>query len=177
MKINKFLGSFTFLIILVFLFAISTAAILSNKLVLSDNAFSTGGVNIILNDGKQLFDENDFVLQPDASIKKEMTIKNAGTGPVYYKIYMENVEGTLSAALMFRIYKDGVLLKETSAQDFINANALISETPLEEGKTNIYEIEAYMSAFAANTFQKEYIGFDLVATAVQSKNNPDKSFE
>lgn len=177
MKNKKAINSFAFMLILMLMFAVTSLALFSQSLVLYNNSFETGGVKIDFNGGNVVFDEKDLLLQPDSGVTKTMTVKNISTGSIYYRIYMENVCGSLASVLEFRVYRNGVLLRSDTASDFGADEALYCDVALSPGETDTYTISAYMPGSSGNAYQNGYITFDLVANAVQSKNNPSLEFD
>jgi len=159
------------------LLAVITYALFYFTLTIEDNFFETGFVKINFNNGERVFDENDLALAPGDSIKKPMTIKNIGTGSIYYRIFLENVDGNLKDAIVFNIYDEGVLVKTVVTADFTFDNAFVSDVSLDVDEQKDYMVEAVMSSDAGNNYRDNYITFDFIARAVQSKNNPDKEFE
>lgn len=177
MKNKKYVRSFILLIVLLSMFLMTTYALLVASLTIYNNTFVTGEVKINFNDSKKVFDETDFRLSPGSSISKRMTIQNIGTGAVYYRLYMENVSGDLNDRLIFRIYGDNRLLKQTKASEFTRDNALIFDAPLEVNQTVTYVMEAYLPEDTENVYQNGVLHFDLIANAIQTKNNPNGIFE
>ena len=153
-----------------------TYALFHRTLTIEDNFFATGYVRIDLNNGERVFTGDELNLAPGEKITKPMTLKNNSSGPVYYMIYLENINGSLIDALIFNIYDGGILVKSISLADFSENNALISDKPFEMGAKKTFLIEAIMGPCAGNDYQDNFVTFDFVARAVQSRNNPNKEF-
>lgn len=155
---------------LLVLFVSNTYALFSTIAVVKDNVFRTGSVKIELNNNKKIFDENDVFI-PGERISKTFTIKNLGTAPVYYKIFLENLDGTLSDCIIFNIYSNNSLLLTVSPGQLNENNPFLSQSALDSNQTDLYTIEAVLPEQTGNVYQDSYISFDFVAVAVQASNN------
>jgi len=154
-----------------------TWALLFSLVSVENNFFGTGYVKIDLNHGVRVFDGSDLALAPGDSITKPMLLINNSSDPVHYRIYLENVSGALQHALLFNIYDEDTLLKSVVPADFNSDNAIESNEPLAIDGVKVFYIEAIMNECAGNTYQGEALTFDVVAKAVQSKNNPYKEYQ
>jgi hypothetical protein len=167
------------IISLILLFAMlvgATYAILIALVDVKDNFFETGYVKIELNGGKLVFDGSDFNLAPSSSITKPMTVKNLSSVPIHYRVYLENVSGSLSEAISFNIYNGSELVKTIEIADFDSKNALVSDESLIVNGEKTYSIEAFFNESAGTTYQNATVTFDFVAEAVQAPYNPNKEF-
>jgi hypothetical protein len=156
---------------------ITTYALAMPSVSVIDNLFDTGAVKIDLNHGEVVFDGSDINLEPGYRLKKEFTVTNEGTTPIYYRLYLENVEGELADALVFQIYDGDTLLYEGEAKYFNKENYCEGTTPLLVGETVTLTALVTMRSEVGNAFQGSGISFDMAAQAVQSKNNPNRIFE
>ena len=164
-------------ILLFAMLAGATYALLFYTVAVEDNLFETGTVRIDLNNGEKVFNGSEMNIAPGGAVSKPMVLKNLSSGPVWYRLYIENVSGPLADALMFHIYdENGVLLKSAAAKDFTSENALVSGELLDVDAEVTLRIEAAMNDCAGNEYEDRFIIFDIIAKAVQSKNNPDKEF-
>ena len=157
--------------------AITTYALISAIVGVDGNIFETGTVDIELNGGKPVFDGSDMNIEPGYSAKKDFTVENKGTADVYYRLYLENVSGSLTDSLSFEIYDGDVLLFSGSAGEFTRETPCINSKVLEAGGTDTLTAVVKMEESAGNTYQGGGITFDITADAVQAKNNQDISFE
>ncbi len=173
---KKIFINITAMVVLVIMLTGTTFALYSSSVAVRDNELYTGYVEINLNDNRTVFDLGSLRLEPSTMVTRPLTIKNVSSTPIYYEIYMENVNGALAQATLFHIYDDGQLIKTVTAKEFTADNPLISEEPMAVGAENTYQIEAVMNRGAGNSYQDTLITFDFVAVAVQSKNNPNREF-
>ena len=95
---------------------------------------------------------------------------------MYYRLYLENVDGALKDALIFEIYDGEELLYSASAADFSEQNPFVGQEILQPDQTKTLSLCVRMKETAGNMYQQQSIQFDLSANAVQAKNNPDKEF-
>ena len=83
----------------------------------------------------------------------------------------------MQEALSFEIYDGDKLLFCGTAEEWTKEASCVSDTPLAAGETRRLTAVVRMEETAGNLYQGGDITFDMTADAVQSKNNPDKSFE
>ncbi len=177
MKNKKLARSIALVFLLVVTFAIVTYAVLRATTRVSDHFVQTGEISITFDTETQIFDGVDYNLEPGASVVQTLSVKNVGTGALYFRLYFENVEGIVSDQLTFNFYdEDGALVKSVSAKEFTSDNYLESTVALEVGETVEYEVIVTMGKSAGNTYQDQSLTFDIVALAVQSKNNDAQEF-
>ena len=157
--------------------AITTYALISAIVGVDGNVFNTGTVEIELNGGKPVFDGSDMNIEPGYSAKKDFTVENKGTADVYYRLYLENVSGSLTDALSFEIYDGDRLIFSGSADELSRETPCINSEVLKAGGTDTLTAVVKMKESAGNTSQNGGITFDITADAVQAKNNQDISFE
>ncbi len=165
------------LFVLVSCFAITTYALAMHQVSVEDNAFEMARIRIELNDGKAIFDGSDMNIEPGYSIKKDFTIENKSTVSVYYRLYLENVTGTLPAVLNFEIYDGDKLLFSGNANDLTRDNPCVGEDPLEVGEIRTLTAVVKMAESAGNAYQMGDMAFDVTVDAVQARNNTEKQFE
>lgn len=170
-------GSLAVIVLLVIMLTVTTYALVSSFVKVEENHFQMGTVDISLNEGKKIFDGEDFLLEPGSSVKEDFTIKNESSVEVYYRLYLENVSGDLSDALIFQIYEGDALIYSCSAKDFNIENPCIGADSLNVGETKDLSLVVKMTEESGNQFQNGYMAFDITADAVQVRNNPDMMFE
>lgn len=180
---KKLLASGILLAVLSLCLCVTTFAIALSTISLKNNVFQTGFVKIDLNGQKPIIDDRGLVFAPGMTEEKNFYIKNIGTCDVYYRLYLKNVDGSLSDILSITL-KDG----DTVLYDG-KINALTKENPSEAGTlsynetTGVGEIHTLIAIFhfpagaAADLLQGQNLTFDLCADAVQTRNNPQKSFD
>jgi len=103
--------------ILVMSFSIVTYALLTASVSVEDNSFQTGTIEINVNDGKPVIEENEFSFEPGMTVVKDFFVENVGTGDAYYKVYFENVEGKLAEVLEVTIQDEELILAKGTLED------------------------------------------------------------
>lgn len=157
--------------------SVTTYALNTASVLIEENSFQMGTVDISLNDGKKIFEGSDLKIEPGTSVKKDFTLKNDSTVDVYYRLYLENIAGSLKDRLIFQIYDGDEMLYSGLANDFTKDSPCVGDTALKAGEEKILTVVVKMQEDAGNEYQNSYISFDITADAVQVRNNPDKMFE
>ncbi len=150
---------------------ITTFALIYAMVTVEDNVFTTGFVDINLNDGKPVIYDPEFMFEPGMTVKKSFFVENTGTTPVYYKLYFNNVDGDLVEFMQITITDAGVVLYEGTAAELSRYIVEPVKNKLEAGKKRELEITFYLPEDAGNEAQECTLSFDLCADAVQSENN------
>jgi len=151
--------------------------ILASK-YLRDNQFTTGDldIEIIQKNSINIVDS----IEPGMTINKRFTIKNNSEIPVYYKVYFENVDGDLKDSIEVKLIENttGEVLYDGLAKDFVQTNPEVKsgEKILEQGSEEM-TLKFYLPEISKNKCLGDELLFDITATAVQAKNNPNKEFE
>lgn len=170
-KKKKIVTRILFALSLMLIMVVVVMAIAMNSTTL-DTVIRTGTIDINLNDGVVIFSEDDLNLQPSQSVKKEIFIENVGTEDFYYRIYLEEISGELVNSTIFNIYdENGNLLKTVETADFNSANYFTTDEIVEVGESLVFEIEIVFADVSGNVYQDGELNFDIVASAIQSKNN------
>lgn len=155
---------------------ITTLALVYSMVSVEGNLFQTGRIEINLNDGKPVIEEGEFLFEPGATVEKSFFIENTGTWDVYYKVYMENLEGGLADVLEVSLRDGDTVLYSGTAADFTEGNAIAAQGSLSLGERRELTLSFHFPENAGNRAQNLYLSFDLCADAVQTKNNPDRLF-
>lgn len=161
-----------------------------------NNIFKTGLIHIMLggvdedgseyyfDDTHKLITENEYLFEPGITVEKKFFIENKGGikgYDVYYKIYFENVSGKLDDQLEITLKDaDDNVLYNGIARDFTKEVSLTSFNSLSTviGSNKHYlTISFHYPEECGNIGQGEILQFDLVAKAVQTKNNTEKEFD
>lgn len=172
---NKLIFSFIVIIILIVCFCIVTYAYVSNNVSVNDNKFVTGNVEININDGEPVIDKDEFKLEPGMTIKKSFFIKNESTINVYYKLYLDNIEGDLKDIVVITIKEDNTTLYSDIASNLTKDN-VIDSYELNKDETKNLTIYFYYPSNSNNKGQNKDLSFNLSVDATQQKNNPNKLF-
>lgn len=176
--IKKLTCSVVLAIVLVFSLCITTYALYYATVRVDDNYFKTGIVQIDLNGGKPVIEEHEYLFEPGMTVEKPFYLQNQSTWAVYYKIYLDNVEGGLADVLQITIFDDsGNVLYAGTANSLTRQNAAAADDILLIGEQRDFKIRFYYPENSGNTTQNWQLKFDLCADAVQEKNNPDKAFD
>ncbi len=156
---------------------LTTFAVVYSMISVEDNFFATGIVEVNLNDGKPVISQGEYLLEPGATVKKDFFIENLSTCEVYYRLYFSNVGGGLADVLEVEIRDGDTVLAKGTPTELNRENVPAFEGSLEVEQTKTLQIYFHFPENAGNSAQNESLSFDLNAEAVQTKNNPDKSFD
>ncbi len=174
---KKLLGGIVVLIVLSLCLCLTTFALVFSMIPLENNIFQTGFVKIDLNGGNPVIEDRELIFAPGLTVEKDFFIKNESTCNVYYRLYFENVEGSLASVLDVAIL-DGETPLYTG-----KADKLTKENPTFVKELAINEQHKLTVTFSFpvgkedDSLQNQSLGFDLRADAVQTKNNPKKLFQ
>ncbi len=175
---KKLTYSIVLVIILLICLSVTTYALaISSFRVLQGNRFGTGDVNIVL-EGLSAIEITQF--EPGMTVEREFTIRNMSSIGVFYKVYFENVSGSLANALDITITEkeSGTVLYNGKAADFSYSNPNINVSDeLSASEARILVIKYHFSEDSGNNFMGAELSFYISAKAVQSRNNADKSFD
>lgn len=163
--------------VLFLMLVVTTYALVYSMVALDGSFFDNAYVALDLNQGKPVFSVRDTKLAPGGSFSKPFTITNRGTADVWYRIYMENVKGTLAQAIDCEIYEDGELVFSGRLADMTRHGAYVSAQGLAVGETTILTAVLKMPGSTTNDYNGGWVTFDLAADGVQLRNNPEKLFE
>lgn len=174
---KKLTAGIVTIVILALCLSLSTFALFYTTVSVQGNVFRTGTIDINLNDSKPVIQEHEFIFEPGATIEKDFFIENDSTWGVYYRLYLDNVNGGLADVLEVTI-KDGdnVLYKGT-ARELNKKNVIAANDELGVGERRDLTISFYFPKEAGNSTQNLTLSFDICAEAVQTKNNPNKLFD
>lgn len=174
---KKAVGSIVAVVVLLTMLILTSYALIMSMVSVDNNLFQMGRVKIELNDGETIFDAADMNIEPGYSVKEDFTVANTGTADAYYRLYLENVNGSLQDVLTFEIYDGDNLLFSGKASEMTRQSPCTGDTVLAAGETRTLTAVVKMAENAGNDYQTGGIAFDITADAVQAKNNPDKLFE
>ena len=174
---QKLTGSIVILIILSVCLCVTTFALVFSTVVIEDNIFTTGVVKINLNDGNPIIEDGDIVFEPGATVVKEFFIENKSTCEVYYKIYFDNVSGGLADILMVTIKDGDNIIAHGKASELTKTVTVAAPKELSLNEKRDLTITFHYPTEAGNATQNKFMQFDVYASAVQVKNNPNKDFE
>ncbi len=174
---KKLTVSIVLVILLAVCLAITTFAIVYSMVSVESNLFTTGVLQINLNDGKTVIHQGDHLLEPGATVKKDFFIENQSTCRVYYKLYFQNVSGGLADVLTVKICDGDTVLAQGTPNQLLRDNVATVDTALDIGEKKDLQIYFCFPADVGNSAQDQLLSFDFAADAVQAKNNPNKNFD
>ena len=178
---SKIARQLTVSIVIVIVFSISlcitTFALFYATVTVSGNVFQTGTVKIALNGGAPVITQSEYLFEPGMTVEKSFDITNQGTGNVYYKIYMSDIDGGLADVLEITVYDGTEVLYQGTARNMTRENVLPARDALPVGQSRNLKIRFHYPENSRNESQNWELSFNLCADAVQEKNNPDKKFD
>lgn len=157
--------------------AVTSAALAIVSVSVEENSFWTGTVSINLNDGKPIVQEDEFLLEPGATIKKEFFIQNQSSWDVYYRLYLDNVAGGLAEYIELTVCDGARVLYHGRASQMTKKMAMSVGELLRLNETKILSISFHFPTETGNIAMDRSMTFTLCADAVQTKNNPNLQFE
>ncbi len=175
--VKKLTAGIVTIIILAFCLSLSTFALFYTTVSVQGNVFRTGTIDINLNDSKPVINEHEFNFEPGATIEKTFFIKNDSSWSVYYRLYLDNVDGGLSDVLEVTIKDGDSVLYKGSPKELNKKNIAAADDILKVGERRDLTISFYFPREAGNSAQNLTLSFDICAEAVQTKNNPNKLFD
>ncbi|MFI3229731.1 MAG: hypothetical protein R3Y23_06210 [Bacillota bacterium] len=123
-------------------------------------------LDVNFNNGATVFDD-EIVMQPGDSIIESVFVKNDGDVDLYYRIYLENIVGTLGEVATITIYdQDMAVLCSENVLDFTLNNSYISNNMLEVGASETLYIGIYISEDADNEYQRAQMEIDIIVNAI-----------
>lgn len=174
---KKLTASVVAIVLLAICLCITTFALLYSMVAVENNLFETGEVKINLNDGKPVIEEHEFLFEPGMTVEKDFTIENESTCDVYYRLYLENLEGGLADVLDISIRDQERVLYSGKAADLTREQSSAMQDALKLHEKRELTISFHFPEETGNSGQDLYLSFDLKADTVQTKNNPDRLFE
>ena len=174
---KKLTASVVTMVILAFGLCITTFALVYSIVTVDNNRFQTGTVKINLNGGKPVIEDHEFLFEPGMTVEKGFFIENESTWDVYYRLYLENVEGGLAEVLDVSIRDGDTVLYSGKAADLTETKAVTADDRLKLHERRELTITFHYPEEAGNSAQTRYLSFNLSADAVQTKNNPRRQFD
>ncbi len=175
-QVKKIYGMIITIVILSICLCITTFALIYSALSVEYNIFQTGTVRINLNDGKPVIEEHEYTFEPGMTIEKNFFIENQSTYDVYYRLYFDNIEGSLADVLNVQIRNNDTVLFSGKVSQLTKAKTNAADDILKQNKRRNLTISFHYPEISGNESKNAYLTFDLIADAVQTKNNPDRLF-
>ena len=174
---KKLTASVVTMVILAFGLCVTTFALVYSIVTVDNNRFQTGTVKINLNGGKPVIEDHEFLFEPGMTVEKDFFLENQGTWDVYYKLYLDNVEGGLADVLDVAIRDGDTVLYSGKAVDLQKEQIGAADDILKLNERRELTITFHYPEEGGNSGQAQYLSFDLKADAVQTKNNPQRLFD
>ena len=165
------------IVVLAVCLCITTFALVYSTVAVDNNLFQTGEIRVNLNDGRPVIEEDEFLFEPGMTVEKGFFIENESTWDVYYRLYLENVEGGLAEVLDVSIRDGDTVLYSGKAADLTETKAVTADDRLKLHERRELTITFHYPEEAGNSAQTRYLSFNLSADAVQTKNNPRRQFD
>lgn len=175
-KLHRLLASLAVLVLLIGVLVLTVYAASRITREVRENYFQTGTIKINLNDGKAIISEDEYLFEPGMTVVKDFFIENCGTWEVYYKIYFGDIHGELADVLEVEIRdKDsGEVLFGGLLRDMTQSKIQLADDTLDVGERRDMTVSFHFPEEKGNETQERSVAFTLCATAVQTKNNPNK---
>lgn len=164
-------------VILAVCLCITTVALVYSTILIDHHVFQTGTVKINLNDGKPVISEKEFLFEPGMTIEKNFFVENESTLDVYYKLYVDDMQGNLADILDVSIRHGETILFIGKAGDLTQAKGGAVDDVLKLNEVRELTISFHLPEEYENNTQNLYLSFALKADAVQAPNNPYKLFD
>ena len=185
MAANKLMKKLTFSAILVIVLcvclALTTFALVYSAVSVENNLFGTGYVLINLNNGLPVITESEFLFEPGMTVEKSFFLENIGTCDVYYKIYLEGIQGDLANYIKIRLTTDsGAEIYYGDMNEFVRNKVSAFNDVLsceESNNRRDFIISFVFSEDIGNAAKNAGASFDIKAEAVQTKNNESRNFD
>ncbi len=173
---HRLYGCIILIVILSLALALTTFALVYSTVSVEGNLFESGYVGINLNGGKQIINEDEFIFEPGMTVTKDFYIENMSSCSVYYRLYFENVSGSLAEVLEVSVNQGDKVLYEGKASTLMKENVKAADDSLEIGERRELTITFHFPEEAGNEAQNLYLSFDFAAEATQMKNNENREF-
>lgn len=175
-RLRRWLVSLAVLLLLVATFVLVVYAASRITREVKQNYFQTGTIDINLNDGKAIITEDEYLFEPGMTVRKDFFIENRGTWAVYYKIYFGDIKGELADVLEVEVRdkENGTVLYSGLLRDMTQLRTDLADDVLEVGERRNMTVTFHFPEEKGNETQERSVEFTICATAVQTKNNPNK---
>ncbi|MBR4059608.1 MAG: hypothetical protein IKK03_07190 [Lachnospiraceae bacterium] len=175
-NLNKMATSLVFAMFLLICLCVSSYALFYDSVSVKENIFQTGIIDINLNDGKPVIEEDEFLFEPGMTVRKNFFIENNSNWAVYYRLYLDDIDGGLSDVLEITLSDGAKILYQGTASELTKSNAGAADDLLEINEKRDLVMTIYFPKEAGNVVQDHSLYFNMYADAVQTKNNPNKEF-
>ena len=126
---RKLVAGIVTIVVLAIGLCITTFALLYPMVSVNDNQFQMGTVQLNLNNNKPIIQEDLF--EPGITVQKNFFIQNESTISVYYKLYLENVDGDLADILDMTVLDGTEVLYQGKPSGLTKRHAISTDDVLE----------------------------------------------
>lgn len=174
---KKMTGAIVAVVVLSICLCFTTFALVWETVSMESNLFHTGSVKIDLNGGKPVIEEREFLFEPGMTVEKDFYIENQSTWDVWYRIYFDRVEGGLADVLEITLREGDRVIWQGKLSDMTKDRMAESADALKLQESKTLTLEFRFPESTGNEAQGQSLSFDIVADAVQQKNNPNRLFD
>ena len=174
---KKLAASVLTIVVLAVCLCVTTFALVYSTVTVENNLFQTGTVKINLNDGRPVIEEHEFLFEPGMTVEKKFFLENQSSWDVYYRLYLDNVEGGLADVLDVSICDGETVLYSGKAIDLTKEKVGAADDILRLHERRELKVCFHYPKSAGNKTQSLYLSFTMSADAVQTKNNPQRLFD
>lgn len=175
---RRWLGSAAVTVLLALGLMVTTLAIALSVTVRPDDIFSTGVIQLNLNDSQPVITEGEYLFEPGMTVRKSFFLENEGA-ECWYKLYFADVHGSLAASLEVTVSDGSAVLFSGKLSDLTRERAEIAGSLPPAGTAGSrrdMDIVFHLPEDAGNGAQGGTLSFDLCADGTQVRNNPGKNF-
>ncbi len=123
---------------------------------------------INLNDGKPVIEERDYVFAPGTSIQREFFIENVSDEALYYRLFFENIEGTLGEYLEVTISDGNNIVATGPLKDLKKNDKRITERYLKAHEKRQLCMTLSLPRAVDDSAKDKSVVFDMRAIAIQA---------
>lgn len=175
---RRWLGSAAVTVLLALGLMVTTLAIALSVAERPDDIFSTGVIQLNLNDSQPVITEGEYLFEPGMTVRKSFFLENEGA-ECWYKLYFADIHGSLAASLEVTVSDGSAVLFSGKLSDLTRERAEIAGSLPPAGTAGSRRdmaIAFHLSEDAGNGAQGGTLSFDLCADGTQVRNNPGKNF-
>lgn len=177
--LRKIWGRGAVIVVLCAMLLATTYALQLPGVKVQNNFFQMGlvDVDLKLNQGESIFGLSNGSIEPGQTLVEEVTVQNRGEVALYYRLYLEHLQGELLDMLEFSIYHGDELLFQGTAGELTLENPCRDTVALAPGEERTLSIQVYLPKTVGNMAQAQELEFDVKVDGVQAPNNPQQQFE
>lgn len=174
---SKLTAGIAMVIVLSICLGVTTFALAYTTITVEHNLFSTATMQINLNNGVPVVEEDEIFFEPGMEIEKAFFLENQGSIDIYYKIYFEQLDGGLANFMTVIIKAGEDILYDGPARNLTRDKVEAADKTIAAGQRQDLSITFCFPSDIGNEAQGLEVSFQLAAEAVQARNNPFKRFD